>query len=271
MTDRSPLSDPVLTCPGRSQDPALRILTLAGASLLHILILVIPLLVPILIVEMMRGPEATIPTTDPPITQPRIGLVSAQAGRVRAGRPAAPSPRRPEPPRPVPLKEPAPNPSFEGGVADMTGTDMFPDSIGEGSGPGIPGGTGSDFSGTLEGCPGCAGGGPDGPPGAGTGSRIYEWSPNVVPPEMILSSRVMPEYPRAARLARVDGSVMLLAAVRTDGSIGEIEVLRAPDPRFGFEFAAIEAVKQWRYRPGSMNGQPIAVYVRIIVEFTIAR
>jgi protein TonB len=81
----------------------------------------------------------------------------------------------------------------------------------------------------------------------------------------------MPEYPEIARRAKLDGSVILLAVVRPNGRVGAIEVLRAPHTRLGFEFAAIEAVKQWRYKPGLMNGRPVAVYVRIIVEFTLSR
>ena len=58
--------------------------------------------------------------------------------------------------------------------------------------------------------------------------------------------------------------------VRADGTIGEMEILRAPDPRFGFEFAAIDAVKQWRFQPGLLNGKPIAITIRVIVEFTLS-
>ena len=43
------------------------------------------------------------------------------------------------------------------------------------------------------------------------------------------------------------------------------------DQRWGFDLAAIDAVKQWRYQPALMNGAPVAAYIQIMVEFTLAR
>jgi protein TonB len=66
-------------------------------------------------------------------------------------------------------------------------------------------------------------------------------------------------------------SVILLAVVDKDGRVGEIEVMKSPDPRWGFDLAAIDAVKQWRYQPALMNGAPVAAYIQVMVEFTLAR
>ena len=46
-------------------------------------------------------------------------------------------------------------------------------------------------------------------------------------------------------------------------------MLRSPDANLGFEEAAIEAVQQWRYKPGKQNGEPVDVYFAIIVEFIL--
>jgi outer membrane biosynthesis protein TonB len=48
-------------------------------------------------------------------------------------------------------------------------------------------------------------------------------------------------------------------------------VIQAPDARFGFELAAIEAVKRWRYRPARLGGRPVAVQATVHIEFTLAR
>jgi len=51
--------------------------------------------------------------------------------------------------------------------------------------------------------------------------------------------------------------------------VGEIQVLRSPGSKFGFDEAAIAAVKQWRYKPGLQNGKPVDVYFTIVVDFVL--
>ena len=271
MSERSPLSGPILSCPTGANRPLRRFAALAGALLLHLFILTLPLLVPLFIVDMMQAPEAT----DTPLIllprTPSVGPLSERPGHVRrGGGPAQPS-RPSAPPRVVPLDQPAPNRE----TADVASSTLQAD-VGDGTpglpaGPGLPDGDGPDPYGTLDGCPGCGEGGPLPPGPDPRESRVYDWDPDVIAPVLIPSTRQLPKYPRVARMAGVDGSVVLLAAIRPDGTVGEIEVLRASDPRFGFEFAVIEAVKQWRYRPGLMHGRPVTVYVRVIVEFTLSR
>ncbi len=71
--------------------------------------------------------------------------------------------------------------------------------------------------------------------------------------------------------ARMEGEVILLIVIGADGAVGQIEVLRSPDQRFGFDLSAIEAVKRWRYRPALMGGRPVSVYAQVMVEFTLSR
>jgi protein TonB len=88
---------------------------------------------------------------------------------------------------------------------------------------------------------------------------------------VIVSTRTLPKYPELARRARVEGSVILLITIDREGRVGEVEVLRSPDPRYGFDLAAIEAVRQWRYRPALLDGRPVAVQASVMVEFAIGR
>jgi protein TonB len=100
---------------------------------------------------------------------------------------------------------------------------------------------------------------------------VTEATPGLEPPVVIPSTRAHPDYPDIARKARVTGSVLLLIVIDKEGRVGSIEVLQAPDARFGFELAAIEAVKRWRYRPARLGGRPVAVQASVRIEFTLAR
>jgi len=102
---------------------------------------------------------------------------------------------------------------------------------------------------------------PSGPLIAGVG--------DVTNPVRIEETAVQPEYPELARVARLEGNVILQAIVKADGSVGDVEVLRCNRPNLGFEEAAIEAVQQWRYKPALQNGKPVEVYFTIYVEFTL--
>lgn len=90
----------------------------------------------------------------------------------------------------------------------------------------------------------------------------------VTNPKLIPKSKVQPRFPQIARGKKVLGRVILAAVIRKDGTVGEIEVLQAAGGDCGFEEAAIEAVRRWRYEPGTMGGQPVDVYFTIIIEFT---
>ena len=92
---------------------------------------------------------------------------------------------------------------------------------------------------------------------------------NVSNPVRIEASYVEPEYPELARVARVDGQVILQAIVRKDGSVGDASVIRINRPNLGFEEAAISAVQQWRYQAALQNGKPVEVYFTIVVDFSL--
>ncbi|MGA2436070.1 MAG: energy transducer TonB [Bryobacteraceae bacterium] len=80
--------------------------------------------------------------------------------------------------------------------------------------------------------------------------------------------RVKPEYPMAAKLARISGTVRLEAVIATDGGIRE---LRAVSGNGLLIPAAIDAVRQWRYAPTILNGTPVEIATTIDVVFTLSR
>lgn len=81
-----------------------------------------------------------------------------------------------------------------------------------------------------------------------------------------LLRRVQPAYPVAAREARIHGQVELRAIISKAGTIENLVVLRG-HPMLAS--AAVEAVKQWRYRPYLLNKEPVEVETNITVNFVL--
>ncbi len=79
--------------------------------------------------------------------------------------------------------------------------------------------------------------------------------------------RVQPIYPTLARQARVQGAVELRAIISKTGTIENLVVVRG-HPMLAT--AAIEAVRQWRYRPYLLNNEPIEVETEITVNFVLS-
>lgn len=86
-------------------------------------------------------------------------------------------------------------------------------------------------------------------------------------PELIKESYVPPRYPLLQRGLRVETRVLLQAIVHPDGKVGEVSVLESSRPNLGFEDAAIEAVKKWRYKPGMRDGEVVDMPITINVVF----
>jgi len=79
---------------------------------------------------------------------------------------------------------------------------------------------------------------------------------------------VPPEYPPEAGRERIQGTVVLLAVIGIDGVVKDVQVESGPPL---LTQSAIEAVKQWRYKPYLLNGVPVEIDSRIIVNFTMSR
>jgi len=79
---------------------------------------------------------------------------------------------------------------------------------------------------------------------------------------------VAPQYPPEAGRARIEGTVVLLAVIGTDGSVKDVRVENGLPILVQ---AAIDAVKQWRYKPYLVDGEPVEVDSRITINFTLTR
>jgi len=82
----------------------------------------------------------------------------------------------------------------------------------------------------------------------------------------LLTRRVEPVYPVLAHQLRRSGRVELHAVITTDGSVQSLEVVSG-DPLF--VNSALEAVRQWHYKPTYLNGQPVEIDTYITVIYTL--
>jgi TonB family protein len=80
-------------------------------------------------------------------------------------------------------------------------------------------------------------------------------------------SMVKPTYPEAAQTAGIQGAVVLEAIISKDGSLTSIKVLNSVDP--ALDQAALAAVRQWRYQPTLLNGEPVEVITSITINFRL--
>ena len=83
----------------------------------------------------------------------------------------------------------------------------------------------------------------------------------------LLVKRIQPNYPPLARQARIQGQVILQAEISKDGSIQNLRLISG-HPMLAP--AAIEAVKQWKYKPYLLNGEPVEVETQVQVNFTLS-
>lgn len=105
------------------------------------------------------------------------------------------------------------------------------------------------------------------PPARETGTtprfRVYEEGPIPI-------RRVPPEYPAWARRMGIEGTVILQVEIFEDGTVGAVEVVQSlQSGPGGLDEAAINAVKQWRFVPAKSQGQPIAVWATVPIEFRL--
>jgi periplasmic protein TonB len=82
----------------------------------------------------------------------------------------------------------------------------------------------------------------------------------------LLIKKVQPKYPKKARKNYIQGTVVLHAEINKEGSIANL-VLISGDPLLAE--AAMDAVKQWQYKPYLLKGQPVSVETEILVNFQL--
>lgn len=133
-----------------------------------------------------------------------------------------------------------------------------PPSNGTGSGSGIGSGNGGGIG--VGSGPGVGEG-----RGGGIGGGVFKIGGGVSAPKALYAPD--PEYSEEARKAKYQGTVVLSLVVGADGMPRDIKVARSLG--LGLDQKAIEAVKTWKFEPGTKDGKPVATYASIEVQFRL--
>jgi len=172
-----------------------------------------------------------------------------------APKPAAPKPEAPKvvPVKPVEMTQPLVMP--ETVPQPLAVPEPVPDA-------GVAGGVEGGVEG---GVPGGVMGGVPGGTGAGMGSEPLRVGGDVKAP--VLTSRTEPSYPEAARKARMEGVVILEAIITDQGTVEDVRVLKSVNPLL--DASAVRAVQQWKYKPATLGGRAVRVYLTVTVTFRL--
>jgi protein TonB len=140
-----------------------------------------------------------------------------------------------------------------------------PPDMGAGITGGVPGGVaGGSMGGVLGGVIGGAGAAPPPPPKAAvTRTRV-----GGAVQAAKLVNRVQPVYPPLARQTRISGTVKLHAIIGKSGAVEQLQVVSGHPLLVQ---SALDAVRQWRYQPTLLNGEPVEVDTEIDVIFSLAQ
>ena len=229
-----------------------RSVTLALSMGAHGLLVLLLVAVPLFFAETMPEPSSAVraffvtpPDVAPPPPPPPPPAPAARS--------AVPPPQAPPVARetafvaPVEIPAAPPRPEDEGLALGVEG--------------GVPGGVEGGVPGGVVG--GIVGGLPSEAP-APEARKVVRVGGNIHPPALL--ERVTPVYPDVAVQAHLRAMVILEARVGEDGRVKTVKVLRG---QLLFDQAAVDAVKQWRYRPLLLNGQPTEFDVTITVTFNL--
>jgi TonB family protein len=96
-------------------------------------------------------------------------------------------------------------------------------------------------------------------------------APHSIAPDVMaqnIVSKVNPKYPPNAKKARIQGTVVLDAVVGKTGSVEKLDVASGPNE---LQQSALDAVRQWKYKPFLLNGEPIEVKTTVSVFYTLEK
>ncbi|MEO8276796.1 MAG: energy transducer TonB [Thermoanaerobaculia bacterium] len=221
--------------------PKNRALIIQMALLMHVLIIGTVLAVQYWTID---------PVDEPPIQVSFVGSI-------------APPPPPPPPPPPAAPKPVAPKPVVTPVVAEIVQPVAVPDVVPEPTEEVATEGTGEEgVEGGVEG--GVAGGDVGGVPQS-TGDEILRVGGEITKPERLGGAQ--PAYTELARKARIQGVVIVEAVIDKEGRVTNVRVLKGLP--MGLDQSAVDAVKNWRFKPATLNGRPVSVYYSLTVNFRL--
>ena len=83
----------------------------------------------------------------------------------------------------------------------------------------------------------------------------------------VLVTRVAPEYPDEARKGGIRGRVLFQAVISESGAVESLELMKSDHPLL--TKAALDAIRQWRYRPATKDGKPVRVFLTVTTTFNV--
>ncbi len=133
-----------------------------------------------------------------------------------------------------------------------------------GQGPGSGGGAGTGNG------PGMGPGSGDGigeGEGGGMDGGYYQPGAGIESP--VLIREVKPSYTEGAMRAKIQGTAWLECVVLPDGSVGRVRIVRSLDTAYGLDDEALKAARGWRFMPARRRGHPVAMLIRIGMDFNL--
>jgi len=246
---------------GRTKSSSMMLLAMCGEAFLVAILVVLPMVYFDVLPNGTFKSFLTVPPPPPPPPPPPAAVVKAPKVIPRqfdAGRLMAP---KVVPKQIAEIKEDEAPPPSAGGVGVVGGVPG-----------GVAGGvTGGVLNSILESAPRAVTVLPPPPPPKKEAPKEVatirvRLGGNV--PEGRILKRILPVYPPLAKQARLQGTVILNAMISKEGTIQDLKVASGPALLIQ---AAIEAVKQWTYKPYLLNGEPVEVQTEIEVHFTLSQ
>jgi len=103
--------------------------------------------------------------------------------------------------------------------------------------------------------------------GGGFGGGPYNVGNGVTRPIDIYSPK--PKYTADAMRAKIQGTVAMSAVVMPDGSVTDVQIVRSLDQSFGLDEEAKRTARLWKFRPGTLKGEPVPVRIIIELDFNL--
>jgi periplasmic protein TonB len=227
-------------------------LKMALSVVIHAVVIALLIFVPLYFAKNVIVPKKLVePTyifTPPPPPAPPPPAAATQAPKTIVQQPKIVEPTPLVAPKVVPKTTPV---TAENAVAapDLGETGGVPGGVPGGVLGGVLGGTGAT----------------PGPPAPPKNPAVVRVGGNVKPPQLV--QKVEPQYPTVARMAHVQGTVVIDAIISKNGSVISAHAVSGPGLLIP---SALDAVKQWKYKPTYLNGQAVDLAMQVTVNFQTA-
>jgi TonB family protein len=100
-------------------------------------------------------------------------------------------------------------------------------------------------------------------------TTVYKPGNGVTLPAVV--AEVKPKYTPEAMKQKIQGTVWMDVVVLETGDVGDVTISKSLDAEYGLDQEAIKAAKQWKFKPGTKEGKPVAVAVVIEMAFTLKK